>query len=143
MVDWISFVETSDTLFLQYSRKYKRSHCQEAVNNIHRDFIRNFGLSLDAKFILQKKIKIELLEIERITTKNESLSSLIAIELAELSKYTTSEVTDYYQIWADVESVLGFRLNSKSLTVFEFYNYLKKVKKDYDVKQKHLDNGKR
>jgi hypothetical protein len=136
MIDWIYFLEDSDTKHLQISSKKNRVHSQEAINLLQKDFIKCFGLTLEAQFIFHKKIRIELLEISRSLTKNQSLSSIIAIEIAELSKYLSEDKTDYYQVWADVESVLGFRLDTKNLTVFEFYNYLKKVKKDYENQKK-------
>ena len=106
------------------------SHAEEIFDNLYSEFISIFGVSDSYKAYLDKIIEIDVAEIDMVLTGDLSMETFIDIMRVELEELKNASSGGTYMDTAiAVEKNMGFKLNSKELSVFEYYSYIKSLEK--------------
>jgi len=127
--------EKKDLKFLLKEDKKLTIHSAEIFDNIYSDFIRIFGVSKSYKEYLEKLVEIELAEIDKVLNNDEFLQTFIDVMHVELEEIKNRTMGGSYMDAAiAVEKHMGFKLNQKEVSVFEYYSYIKNLEKTADGK---------
>jgi len=125
--NWDEFCETSNPVFLSKTGKIcKRVH--KVFEKLQDELIDTFGISHDYRKILEIKIKIELLYTKVVIDGDRT--RLIFIEKLEQQLEdleATKPKQSLMQSILQVNQHFNFKIDPKTTTVFEFYNYVKFV----------------
>lgn len=127
MYNWISLYEHSDLKFLSKTGKLCK-RVEKVYESLQDEVIDTFGVNEDFLKILKNKIKIELMYAEQIETgdrSNQIFIDILEIENSELQGKQTK--ADLYGSIITIEKVMGFRLDPKKISVFDFYKYSKVI----------------
>jgi len=124
MFNWISIFEENDLTYLSKSGKlYDDSKL--VYKDMTRQLIDVTGVSKNYENILNNQLKIELLTTQQLLAGGISKQTFI-----DILKHKTEELegrhnkADLYHTVMSIEQNMGFRLNPRELTVFEFYKYI-------------------
>jgi hypothetical protein len=133
--NWWQFHEEKDFKYLLKNKKRLTKHAPVIFDELYSDFIRTFGVSENYKQYLDKITEIEVAEIDMALTGDLSMETFIDIMKVELEdiKLSTSG-SSYIDSAIVVEKSMGFKLNPKEVTVFEYYSYIKSLEKVVDGK---------
>ena len=100
------------------------------VKDLQNEFIATFGIDENYAAYLRKQIQIELLKIRVIKTKDRSLETQIDILEIELEELTNREQDKgLNSTTIAVEKWMGFKLDTKKISTFEYYSYIKAIEK--------------
>lgn len=131
--NWWKIHETGETEYLLYEKK-KANKIQKVVlarlwEKIYDEYIVRFGLSEEFADILKKQKEIARLIVERITTGDKSILTLIKIAELELEMIEKRIAKgDFNMMKGYMEQGLGFSIDTRKTTVAEFYSYIKVLK---------------
>jgi len=104
-------------------------------DELYSEFISIFGVSDSYKTYLEKLREIEIARIDMVLSKDSSMETFIDIMLVELEDIKDSTAGGTYMETAiAVEKNMGFKLNARELSVFEYYSYIKSLEKVADGK---------
>lgn len=127
MLVWIQCYEENDLSGLLKHGKLDM-YAAQAYEILQDQLVDTFGISTDFLKILKLSIRIEEMYAKQIKTGDKSNQLLINIAEFELEKLKNVPVkSDLYDSLVYIESALGFKLNPKEITVFDFYKYSKFV----------------
>ena len=102
----------------------------EVVKELQNEFINTFGIDANYAQYLRKQIQIELLKINVLKTGDRSLETMIDILEIELEDLTVKEEEKgLNSSTIAIEKWMGFKLNSKIISTFEYYSYIKAIEK--------------
>ncbi len=107
----------------------------EVVKELQNEFIETFGVDENYASFLRKQIQIELLKIKILKTKDriyENDIDILEIELEELTNKEYDKGINSATI--SVEKWMGFKLDVKKISTFEYYSYIKAIEKAVKVK---------
>ena len=132
MYNWKKIHDTNDLKWLFVTK-------QEVENNellerrwalIYDEYLNEFGLSDDYKEILKVKRKIANLQADYIIKGDRVLLNFINIEKNALeSLYDTSKKgSTFRDSLVHLEKMQGIKINTKTITVADYYNYLRSIK---------------
>ena len=129
MQNWIDVYENEDfTRLLKHGKLDGFSLV--AYEKIQEGIIDAFGISHAYLELLQAKIRIEEMYAKQLKTGDKSNQILIDMAEQEIEKMQiTPQKSDLFESIAFIEKFQNFRINSKELTVFEFYKYSQYVSK--------------
>jgi hypothetical protein len=128
--NWWKIHETKDLKYLLKEDKELTVHANDVFDKIYSDFISIFGVSENYKEYLNKLIEIELAETEMLLNDDPSMETFIDIMKVELDDIKgASEGGTYMDTAIAVEKNMGFKLNTKEISVFDFYSYIKALEK--------------
>ena len=128
--NWWKIHETKDLSYLLKEDKKLTHHAEGVFDSIYSDFIRIFGVSENYKQYLNKLVEIELAEIDMLLNDDKSLETFIDIMKVELDDLKSVQGDGTYMDTAiAVEKNMGFKINTKDISVFEFYSYIKSLEK--------------
>lgn len=102
----------------------------EVVKELQNEFIAIFGIDENYAAFLRKQIQIELLKIRVVKTGDRSLENqidILEIELEELTNREEDKGLNTATI--AVEKWMGFKLDTKKISTFEYYSYIKAIEK--------------
>ena len=112
-------------------------HAADIFDKLYSDFISIFGVSDNYKEYLEKVVEIEIAEIDMVLTKDFSMETFIDIMRIELDDLKASSAGGTYMDGViAVEKNMGFKMDTKKISVFEYYSYVKSL-------EKSVVNGKR
>lgn len=134
--NWWKIHETKDFKYLLKDKKKLTKHAPAIFDGLHSDFIRIFGVSDSYKKYLEKLIEIEVTEIDMVVNKDRSLETFIDIMKIELDEIAPKDDSNYMENAIAVEKFMGFKMNPKEMSVFEYYSYINSI-------EKSVKNGKR
>lgn len=122
--NWIALHDNSDPKQLSRTGEVCK-YINKAYERIEDSFIDEFGAGKEFLELQQKRIELELMKCSQIH--NGDLSTQIFIDLLEdeineLSKKSENKGGKVRKMIPWVESEMGFRINAKQTTAFEFYN---------------------
>ena len=98
----------------------------EALN---REFIEVFGVNETYKEHLQLLRDIAILRLEKIIYEDASYQTLIDIKQFELKQLGEAKGATVEEVRAYISKEMGFRIDEKTVTVYEYYSYLKLLEK--------------
>lgn len=100
--------------------------------NIYDEYLAEFGISKQFEEILNKKKQIAILKADYITKNDRVLLNFISVEENALeSLYGTSEQgTSFRESLVHLEKMQGIKINTRKITVADYYNYLRSIKND-------------
>lgn len=116
-----------DASFLSRTGKICK-RVQKVYKDLEAQLVDNFGISEDYLKIIQNKIQIELyygIQIQTNDRSNQMFIDILEIDNRELSNRNGK--SDLMQTLISIERHVGYKLNPKELSVYEFYNYIKFV----------------
>jgi len=129
--NWWDFHEKKDVRFLLKTGKKVNRKALKVAEMLQSEFIDVFGIDKGYSEILKKEIEIELLRIK--ISKTGDKSHQIFIEIAERELEVLTAPLKDKKINSNtihIEKYMGFKLNSKEITVFEYYSYIKAIEKE-------------
>lgn len=140
MYNWISLTEENDFSFLSKTKKICK-RASKVYEKLHDQLINEFGVNEDFLRILKNKIKIELYYCSQIETGDKSNQIFIDIlEIQNNDLISKQTKTDLYESIIAIEKIMGFKVDVKKISVFDFYKYSRTISN----KMKHeKDGGKR
>jgi len=127
MYNWNKIHEDGDFRYLMRDIKgYIDDKAADALKSLQNDHIKCFGI--DNRYIDYKKAqkKIELLYIHQALTGDRGNQILIsAAELKLKSMYGKEKKDSLNKVQISIEKHLGFKLNLKEISVFEYGCYIR------------------
>jgi ribosomal protein S4 len=134
MWNWEKIHSTSELKYLFINRiSIDNSEELEKIwRKIYDEYLIEFGLSQDYKDILEQKKKIANLKADYIIKEDRIMLNYINIEKAALkSMYgDKSKETTFRDSLVKLERIQGIKINTKEITVADYYNYLRSIKKN-------------
>jgi len=128
--NWWKIHEERDFKYLLCEKKRLTGHAEDVFDKLYSDFIRTFGISDSYKKYLDKITEIGIAEIDMTLTGDLSMETFIDIMRVELKDITdVSGGGTYMDTAIAVEKNMGFKLNVKEISVFEYYSYIKSLEK--------------
>ena len=106
----------------------------DVAKDLQNEFIVTFGIDENYASFLRKQIQIELLKIKILKTKDriyENDIDILEIELEELTNKEYDKGLNSATI--SVEKWMGFKLDVKKISTFEYYSYIKAIEKAVKV----------
>jgi hypothetical protein len=101
----------------------------ELAKELQNEFISTFGVDGNYAQYLRKQIQIELMKINVLKTGDRSLETMIDILEIELEDLTRKEEDrGLNSSTIAVEKWMGFKLDTKKISTFEYYSYIEAVK---------------
>jgi hypothetical protein len=127
IMNWFSLYEQNNLSYLLKDKRDKLDHvANTAIEMIQEQVIDNFGISKNYHRVLNNKIRIEMMYLRQVTTKDKSNQLQINILEAENEKLQGNFSTEgMFASIVGIEKQMGFKLDPFKTTIFEFYNYAK------------------
>jgi len=98
----------------------------EDWDKIEREFFNQIGYSEKYFEILRIKADLAITKAKYYKTNNKSLKTLIEVKKAKLNQITAEQTGgDFGLMVAQVSKFMGFRIDTKEISVKEFYNFIK------------------
>lgn len=130
--NWFQIFEEKQYQYALINRKAKiDKYIHLALQNLQDNYTKIFGLDPKYEAYLRAKMALELLEIKRTLTGDKSLGTLIQVAQLNLQAMTDTgiKVSSNDAVVA-VEKYMGFRIDTRVVTVYEFYGYVKSIAKN-------------
>lgn len=106
-------------------------HADVIFDELYSDFIRIFGVGDNYKQYLEKLKEIRLAEIDMVLYQDPSMETFIDILKIELEDIKEAgSGGSYMETAIAVEKNMGFKLNTKEISVFEYYSYIKSLERN-------------
>lgn len=132
MWNWEKIHSTSELkyLFVNKVSIENNEELEKVWGKIYDEYLIEFGLSQDYKDILEQKKKIANLKADYIIKEDRIMLNYINIEKAALkSMYgDKSKAITFRDSLVKLERIQGIKLNTKRITVADYYNYLRSIK---------------
>jgi len=123
MYAWIQCYEQNDLSYLLKRGKLNR-YAGLAYDRLQDQIIDEFGVNEKYIEILKARIRIEEMYAKQFKTGDTSNQLLIDLAEEELTALEAKqEKGDLFESLAAMEKNMGFRLQLKEVTVYEFYKY--------------------
>ena len=127
MYNWINIYEKNDLSYISRTGKLCK-RASKVYDKLSDELVDTFGVSEDYMKILRLKIKVEMLWGTIIETKDRSKKVFIdmyEIEIEELK--AKNKQSDLFDMIIAIEENIGVKMNYKTLTVYEFHKYAKRL----------------
>jgi hypothetical protein len=92
---------------------------------LYNEFLDTFGINDHLKSIIELQNEIVLYKIDIALTGDKSLTALQQLAEQRLQKKIEVKKTSTNLVKVHIEKFMGFRIDEKQVTVYEYYNYLK------------------
>lgn len=128
MYNWLEFQSDFDLSLLHKKGKNNRAGLN-AFKRLQREFIEEFGYNAKMMGVFMKKIKLQIM-LNEIAVSGDKSRQIFADVLSEEIKAeeTTDSPVKSFSIVAAVEKAMGFKIDVKNTSVFEFYHYINYLK---------------
>lgn len=132
ILNWWKLHETSDFKWLlKDDNKKVNRYAEKVAKRVRNEFINVFGLDERYKQYLKKVCKLELYYIDMAITGDRSkkiFADVLELELKDLLTEEEKNVVYNHGVM-HIERFMGFKLDVKTTTVYEFYSYVKEIEK--------------
>jgi hypothetical protein len=105
-------------------KDYNENECKNQFALIYEEFIDVFGINEQLRGIIELQNEITIHKID-IALGEKSLEALLKLTETKLKKKLEKKESKGNLTKVYIEKFLGFRLNEKEVTVYEYYNYIK------------------
>lgn len=133
--NWWNIHERMDYSYLLKQRReinrFEKIILIRSWNVTYNEYIKAFGFSDLFKQLMQKQQELARLKIEKMITGDRSLQTFIditQIEIDDLNKRTQNPGT-LHESKINIEKIVGFRIDTKNVSVREYYSYINTLKK--------------
>ena len=128
--NWWKIHESKDFKYLLKEDKKLTEHAPLIFDALYSEFISIFGVGDSYKTYLDKLKEIRIAEIDMVLFDDPSMETFIDIMKTELDDIKMANSGGTYMDTAiAVEKNMGFKLNTKEISVFEYYSYIKSLEK--------------
>lgn len=129
--NWWKLHENNDVSLVLRDKKDKVDESVvDVIKALQNEFIVTFGIDENYASSLRKQIEIELLKIKILKTKDRSFNTMIKILEIELQDLTSKEQDrSVGGATIAIEKWMGFKLEIKKVSTFEYYSYIKAIEK--------------
>lgn len=130
VLNWWKLHETEDLKWLVKNGKKTNLFAVKRFKKIKSDFIDEFGIDKRFSKYLDKIWELELIKIDIAITGDRSqtiFANMLEVEIEDLLNEKEIKVHNHGVM--HVEKFVGFKLNTKETTVYEFYSYIKEIEK--------------
>jgi hypothetical protein len=103
---------------------YNVNECKNQFAVLYEEFIDTFGINEQLRGIIELQNEITIYKID-IALGSKSLEALLKLTQSKLKKKLEKKESKGNLTKVYIEKFLGFRLNEKEVTVYEYYNYIK------------------
>jgi len=134
--NWWNLHRTNDLKWLMVDHKIKLQpkdmrQMYELYEKINDEFTNEFGFSDEFKEYMEKKKQIEMMKLDLMITGDKINLTFLEIAQKEFDKMSKEfEGSSFAEIKAALEQAMGFQINPRLTTVYEYYNYIKFIKKN-------------
>lgn len=111
--------------------KYTQAVLRKRWEALYDGYLTRFGISDHYAKVIEKKKEIAALKVQRMETGDRTINTFIKIaevELDELLKDNGEKQVDFFESKAQVEAVIGYRIDPYRTSVTEFYSTTKTLK---------------
>ncbi len=134
MFNWNKIHETNELKWL-FNNKVEIDNTvelEELWGTIYDEYLQEFGLSKEYKEILAAKRKIANLQADYIIKGDRVILNFINIEKNALESLydNTKGGSTFRDSLVHLEKMQGIKINTKEITVADYYNYLRSIKKN-------------
>jgi hypothetical protein len=105
-------------------KDYNVNECKNQFAVLYEEFIDTFGINEQLRGIIELQNEITIYKID-IALGSKSLEALLKLTQSKLKKKLEKKESKGNLTKVYIEKFLGFRLNEKEVTVYEYYNYIK------------------
>ena len=132
MYNWKQIHDTNDLkwLFVGKAKCENTKELEIIWATIYDEYLKEFGLSEEYKEILKIKRRLAMYQADYIEKEDRILLNYINIEQNALeSMYdTTKKGSSFRDSLVHLEKMQGIKINTKEITVADYYNYLRSIK---------------
>ena len=132
MYNWKQIHDTNELKWLFTDKQeIENSFELELIwSNIYDEYLSEFGLSEEYKEILKVKRRIGMLQADYIIKEDRLTLNYINIEKNALESLygTTKTGSSFRDSLVHLEKMQGIKINTKEITVADYYNYLRSIK---------------
>ena len=132
MYNWKQIHDTNELkwLFVKKSKCENTKELEIIWSTIYDEYLKEFGLSEEYKEILKIKRRLAMYQADYIEKEDRILLNYINIEQNALeSMYdTTKKGSSFRDSLVHLEKMQGIKINTKEITVADYYNYLRSIK---------------
>jgi len=134
MYNWQKIHDTNELkwLFIDNVKCENTKELETIWAGIYDEYLSEFGLSDEYKDILKIKRRIAMFQADYIEKEDRILLNYINIEKNALkSMYDTSKKgSSFRDSLVHLEKMQGIKINTKEITVADYYNYLRSIKQN-------------
>jgi hypothetical protein len=134
MYNWKQIHDTNELkwLFVKKSKCENTKELEIIWSTIYDEYLKEFGLSEEYKEILKIKRRLAMYQADYIEKEDRILLNYINIEQNALeSMYdTTKKGSSFRDSLVHLEKMQGIKINTKEITVADYYNYLRSIKEN-------------
>ena len=142
--NWIKINETSDTKYIyivdDYSKVTETIDSFNAFDKLYEKFFNEFVMNKEYEAYIQAKKRLMLKIADAYSS--EDMSQITFAEIAELefnAKYETEgESKNFNFLIAILEKEIGFKINTKEMTLSEFYTHINLFVENQKQMQNHI-----
>lgn len=134
--NWWNLHRTNDLKWLMVNHKIpltKRitKDLYELFDKINDEFTDEFGFTDEFREYLRQKKEIEIMKLDFMISGDKTILTFLEIAQKELEKITKEfEGGTFIEIKVALEKAMGFQINPKETTVYDYYNYIKFIQKN-------------
>ena len=134
MYNWKQIHDTNELkwLFIDNVKCENTKELETIWAGIYDEYLSEFGLSDEYKDILKIKRRIAMFQADYIEKEDRILLNYINIEKNALeSMYgATTKGSSFRDSLVHLEKMQGIKINTKEITVADYYNYLRSIKQN-------------
>lgn len=141
MWNWWRIHENRDLSYLLLTKRSLNKYENEFLSNkwkvLHDQYLKAFGLGETMEKLIEKERNLILMYEDKNVHGNRDVMTFIEIEeieISEIRKKLMGKESDFYQIKAQLESIVKFSIDIKKCSVKEYYSYFKMLEKQNDRK---------
>ena len=129
--NWWQLHESGDKQNILLNRKSNVCElADQAIDLLHEDFIKFFGIDKKYAQYLRLQCDIELGYIQQHITGDKSTYLLLKAKEHELKGiYSSEKKAEHFSIIVALEKFLGRKIDTRSESVYDVYNYLNELSK--------------
>jgi len=126
--NWNKIIEKHDLTFLYKTEGTYTDRLIPIWDDIQQEHLDEFGYSDDMKSRERIMLKIIRLNIKFVETRNRVLLNFIKIQLKKLELKNLSGNVKFGKLLIIVSKAMGFQINPKTYTVYQWYHTLNSLK---------------
>ena len=126
--NWMEIHEKHDLTYLLVDTRHtaRKEDLEKRWDALYSEYIAEFGIHDKYRDYLMKMVHIARMKCDMILTDDFSLQNIIEVEEFELENMIKDrEKIKYMDIVASLSKFMGFHVNTRQITVFEYYSYLR------------------
>lgn len=130
VLNWWKLHEENDFKWLIRNEKKPNIFAKVRFKKIKHDFINTFGVDDRYANYLDKLCEIEMLKIDIALNGDRTKEMFVKIAEFELEDMLNEKEAEVYNHGIiHIEKYMGFKLDTNTTTVYEFYSYVKEIEK--------------